>query len=63
MNEDIKRFLKTNYGIDAETAELVDKAESEITDVFRRYDETAEYNQYKVLKAFHGNYISDTHFA
>ena len=61
--EKTRQLLKSAYGIDADIAQLVDEAEAEIAEVFRRYDETAEYNQYKVLRAFHENRVSDSHFA
>ena len=63
MKDDTKGFLKKSYGIDADVADLVNEAERDIAEVFRRYEETAEYNQYKVLRAFHDNHVSDSHFA
>ncbi|MBQ2059077.1 MAG: methionine gamma-lyase family protein [Firmicutes bacterium] len=63
MDQLTKDYLKRNYGIDYEVSAMADEAEKEIAEVFARYESVAEYNQYKVLRAFHDNYVSDTHFA
>lgn len=38
------------------------QAEDTLTEVFRKIDETAQYNQNKVLAAFRNNRVSETHF-
>jgi len=62
MNELTKELLCKQYGIDRNIAEMVETAENELQDRFKEVDAIAEYNQYKVLKAFHNNRISDTAF-
>ena len=41
---------------------MVDAAEKQLADEFRKTDEICEYNQYRVLNAFQKNRISDIHF-
>ena len=42
---------------------LADQTEAELAETFRRIDHTAEYNQYKVLRAMQKNRVSESHFA
>ncbi len=63
MNKETVNLLCKQFGISMDTIKLVETAEAEIQPVFRRYDDIAEYNQLKVLKAFHDCRISDTVFA
>ncbi len=58
----LKEYLKNEFFIDEEVYELVQKAERAVESKFYKLDETMEFNQYKVLKGFHANKISDVHF-
>lgn len=57
-----KRYLKENYGIKDYIFELSERSLDDIKDQFDRLDKIKEYNQYKVLKAFQEERISDSHF-
>ena len=63
MKNETIDFLKKNYRITAETAEFVQQAEKEMTDVFSAMDEVREYNQFKVLKALQDEGLALRHFA
>ncbi len=58
----IIRYLKEEFGIDQDVLELVKKAEEIVLPSFYALDQKMEYNQYKVLKGFQANRISDVHF-
>lgn len=45
-----------------EIIELVNKAEKEVEEEFKKVDEICEYNTLKVLQAFQNNNISEVHF-
>ncbi len=62
MNDLTVKLLCEQFGIDHETVEAVERAEASLADEFRKIDDICEYNQYKVLKAFQDNRISDMHF-
>lgn len=51
-----------NFGIGESIRSLVSSAEAELDGVFRNVEETAEYNQYKVIDAFRQENISPRHF-
>ena len=53
MNDLTVKFLCEQYNIDPDIAEMVNKAEAELSERFRQIDDIAEFNQYKILKAFH----------
>lgn len=58
--------LNTMYsalGINDEVINFCIQAENEIKDKFIKIDETAEYNQLKILKAMQNKKVGDTHFA
>ncbi|HSP47666.1 MAG TPA: methionine gamma-lyase family protein [Clostridiaceae bacterium] len=55
-------FLKKEYGISDKVIELHEKALEEVAGVFAYYDEIRELNQFKVLKAFQAEKVSDYHF-
>lgn len=57
-----KRYLKENYGIKDYIFELSERSLDDIKDQFDRLDKIKEYNQYKMLKAFQEERISDSHF-
>jgi len=50
------------YEIDETLLETAQSAEAKCRPVFADIEGTAEYNQYKVIKAFQKNNISETHF-
>ena len=59
-------MLKEQYlemGISEEVFDFCEKICTELTDRFKKVDETAEINQLKVLKAMQKNKVSDIHFA
>lgn len=57
-----KDFLIKNYNISDKTFEIYRQAISDTEEVFKEYDETREFNQLKVLRAFQEEKISDSHF-
>ncbi|MDD6919727.1 MAG: methionine gamma-lyase family protein [Eubacteriales bacterium] len=59
----IKEYLKNNFGISEVVFDKVAEAEKQIATSFSRVDEIAQVNQYKVLRAFQKNNVSDRHFA
>ena len=63
MLEETRKLIKEGYGVEDETMDLVEKAESLITATFKRYDDIAQYNQVRVLRAFHKNMINESHFS
>ena len=58
-----EKLLKESLGVSPEVIALVNRCEEDLRDEFRKVDDIAEYNQYKVLSALQENRISDTHFA
>lgn len=54
-------FLQESFGVSQEILNLTAEAEKEVADTFRHIAETAEFNQYKVQKAFYDNRVSETH--
>ena len=50
------------FGIPDKIVNLVKEQEKELEEQFKKIDEICEYNSLKVLKAFHDNNISETHF-
>ena len=59
---DTHDFLK-KFGLSDRAIELGEKYEKELEERFKKIDETAEYNQLKVIKAMQDNRLSDIHFA
>jgi cystathionine beta-lyase family protein involved in aluminum resistance len=57
-----KKYLNQQFGIDNKLCSLSEKVEDDIKPRFAELDELKEYNQYKVLKAFQKNRVSDAHF-
>ena len=51
------------FGLSEKAIELGEKYEDELKERFAKIDETAEYNQLKVIKAMQDNRLSDIHFA
>lgn len=62
MNQRTKDYLTKEFKIKEEALTCHEKALKEITPLFHSYEEIREYNQYKVLKAFQEENISDYHF-
>ncbi len=57
----MNRIMQEVYGVKEETIALMRRAEQEVADRFRIFEEKAEYNQAKVLAAFHKEGISERH--
>lgn len=58
-----EKLLIEKFGIDEKVIGLVREAEREVKPQFDKLDDIMSYNQYKVLKVFQDNRISDLHFA
>ena len=58
-----EQLLKEKFDIDERVIGLVSEAEKEVRPQFALLDDITAYNQYKVLKVFQENRISDLHFA
>lgn len=54
--------LNDFYDIGSDLLEAAVESEAKIKPVFSAIEKTAEYNQFKVIKAFQDNGISETHF-
>ena len=59
---DKHKFIQDNFGISANTLQIVDEAEKTIKEKFNYIDNICEINQLKVMKAFADNRVSDSHF-
>lgn len=57
-----EEYLVKEFGIDDDVLKLVKDAEDIVGPGFYALDQKMEYNQYKVLKGFQANRISDVHF-
>ncbi|MGI6204012.1 MAG: aminotransferase class I/II-fold pyridoxal phosphate-dependent enzyme [Anaerovoracaceae bacterium] len=62
MESNTYRLLTEKMGISPKVYEIVERAEHNVSGVFKDIDDIAAYNQYKVLAAFQKNRISDMHF-
>ena len=58
---EIAKILKEEYGLTSEVIELSQKAEENVKCTFDAINETAEYNQVKVMRAFSSNRVSEQH--
>lgn len=58
-----EKLLIEKFDIDEKVIGLVREAEQEVKPQFDKLDDIMAYNQYKVLKVFQDNRISDLHFA
>jgi len=56
------KFLNKEYGIDEKLLSLANKAEDIIKQQFQNIEKISRLNQYKIIKAFQDNHISETHF-
>lgn len=61
--KEVKEFLSENMNIEPRIYDLVSSCEREVEKLYEKWDEIAEFNQYKVLDAFQKNEIADRHFA
>ncbi len=62
MNKKALKYVIENFNIDEKIISITDMAELKLKEAFEKIDDLSEYNQYKVLKAFQNNKVSDTHF-
>lgn len=62
MLQATKEMLLYKYKLDPKVFELYSKALEDVKGQFEKFDEIKEYNQFKVLKAFQDERISDSHF-
>jgi len=62
MHKRSKEYLMSEYNISEKAIGFHEKAMNEVEPLFNYYDEIREYNQFKVLKAFQDENISDYHF-
>lgn len=62
MQNNSFEYLKEEFGLKDATIELYKKVNEKVKEQFAEIDETAGYNQAKVLKAFQNNRISYAHF-
>lgn len=58
----MNQMIKENFNIDDKVYSYGKSIEQKIKYIFEEIDHVREYNQYKVLKAFKNNHISDSHF-
>lgn len=57
-----RELLTKEFKIDTKVLDLVEEAEKEVSNEFKKLDDIMAYNQYKVLDAFQKNRLSDTQF-
>ena len=62
MNILTEEYLKENYKISDKALSLYKETITAVEEETKKYDEIKEYNQFKVLKAFQSEKISDAHF-
>ncbi len=55
-------FIKNSFGICDKAIAVVEEAENEVRGRFKHIDDNAEINQFRVMKAFSDNRVSDSHF-
>ena len=55
-------FLTSHMGISPQVASFVAETEAELAELFRKADETAAFNQLKILNAMQNARLSDSHF-
>lgn len=58
---DKNKYICENFGISQNVLDLINSAEESLSGQFKRIEETAELNQYKVMHAFAENRVSETH--
>lgn len=57
------KLLEEKFNIDPSVINLVNEAELQVQEEFKKLDDIMTYNQYKVLDAFQKNRINDKHFS
>ena len=57
------KFIQESFGISDSVLNLVDIAEKQLAEQFKRVDDIAQINQLRVMKAFSDNRVSEAHFA
>jgi cystathionine beta-lyase family protein involved in aluminum resistance len=62
MHKRSKDYLVSEYNISEKAIGFHEKAMKEVEPLFNDYDDIREFNQFKVLKAFQEENISDYHF-
>lgn len=55
-------YIKNEFSVSEEVLALVDETEKQIRKQFDKIEEICQINQFKVMKAFSDNRVSDTHF-
>lgn len=60
---DLNNLMKEQFNISDKVLNFALKSEDKLKDIFKKIDNTAEYNQLKVLSAMQKNKLSDIHFA
>ncbi len=63
MNKETVVYLKNQFQIDEDILDLVHGEEDRLRCLYDQGDQVMELNQYKILKAFQENRVSDSHFA
>ena len=58
---DKNKYICENFGISQNVLDLINSAEEALSEQFKKIEETAELNQYKVMHAFNENRVSETH--
>lgn len=58
-----EEYIMNSFGVSRRAVRLVSEAEEAVSGKFREFEETAEINQLKVMKAFSENRVSERHFA
>lgn len=56
-------YLKKEFGIDEDIIILAENTEKELSAEFKTIEEKSQLNQWKVMKAFSDNRVSEAHFA
>ncbi len=56
-------LIQNGFGISEKVWQYISEKEQELTEEFARIDAVTEYNQAKVLAAFHKNRVGEAHFA
>ena len=62
QNKDLLNYLREEFGISPQTVQLMEETEDKLRPQFSELEDTAAFNQLKVLKAFQRNRISYAHF-
>lgn len=55
-------YVMSNFGVSKAAVDLINKAEELVAEKFAQFEEIAEINQLKIMKAFADNNVSERHF-